>query len=60
MREPVYHYAAKISPNGDVSALCFTTPKPINLRRASWTIRPNAVTCEKCKRLLQVRQEQAS
>jgi hypothetical protein len=47
-----YHMAAKINALGDVSALCFKAPRAIDLKRASWTNRPEAVTCPKCKRLL--------
>lgn len=46
------HFASKVNEDGGVSALCFTTLRSINLRRASWTIRPLAVTCPKCKRLM--------
>ena len=47
-----YHFAAKVNELGQMSALCFRKPMQINLRRASWTIRPQAVTCPKCKRLM--------
>jgi hypothetical protein len=43
-----YHWGAKINANGDVSALCFEKPRAINLSRASWTNRKEAVTCPKC------------
>ena len=46
-----YHLAAKFRRSGTralVSALCFTRPRAINLRVATWTIRPEAVTCPKC------------
>lgn len=46
------HWAAKISGNGDVSALCFVRPRAINLRLASWTNRKEAVTCSKCLKIL--------
>jgi hypothetical protein len=48
----IYHFAAKINERGDVSALCFAKPRPINLRVASWTNRRTAVTCPKCRRIL--------
>lgn len=46
-----YHFAALISldDRGYVSALCSETPRPINPKRAMWTIRKEAVTCPKCK-----------
>lgn len=49
------HWAAKINGNGDVSALCFAKPRPINLRVASWTNRADAVTCPKCQKMLAAR-----
>ena len=52
----VYHFAAAIAENGDVSALCYVKPKRINLERGqSWTNRPQAVTCPQCRRLLKAR-----
>lgn len=46
MTKPI-HMAAKMSELG-VSALCSLMPRPINLRRASWTNRSEAVTCTRC------------
>lgn len=51
----VYHYAAKINEHGDVSALCFKSPRAIQLHKASWTNRPHAVTCHRCKALLKAK-----
>ena len=53
--EKTYHFAAKISNRGDVSALCFEAPRPINLKRALWTNRENAVTCKRCLAALKAR-----
>ena len=47
-----YHFADKIDEDGNVSALCFKAPKAIDLGRASWTIRAEAVTCRRCKAAL--------
>ena len=47
-----YHMADRFSTDGKVSALCFAKPRAINLKVALWTIRPAAVTCAKCLRLL--------
>lgn len=44
----VYHMAGLISSRGGVSPLCATRPRKIDLRRALWTLRPEAVTCPKC------------
>jgi len=38
-----------------VSALCFPKPRAIDLKRAAWTIRASAVTCEKCLKILKER-----
>jgi hypothetical protein len=53
--EKIYHFAAKINANGDVSALCYKVPRAINLKITLWTNRPEAVTCQKCKRALAAR-----
>jgi len=41
--------AKLISPNGDVSPLCADVPRVLDLRKESWTLRNEAVTCQKCK-----------
>lgn len=56
----VYHRASKIAPNGDVSALCFARPRAIDLSKALWTIRDEAVTCPKCLAEMDRRHESAS
>ncbi len=62
MREPdpyhdrkLYHMADKINARGGVSALCYAEPRVINLRRARWTLRPEAVTCPACRKKLEER-----
>ncbi len=45
-----YHKAALFGPGGRVSALCFRSPRAINLNLALWTICDEAVTCPKCLR----------
>lgn len=52
-RQRVYHFTAKVRCDGAMSALCYRRPRPINLRLALWTIREEAVTCPKCKALLE-------
>lgn len=47
--EKTYHYGAKVNAAGGVSALCFKVPRAINLKRALWTIRKEAVTCPRCR-----------
>jgi hypothetical protein len=49
----IYHFAAKFTRGGNASALCYKRHRVINLDRGqSWTIRPDAVTCPKCRKLL--------
>ncbi len=51
MRKPkvrVYHKAAEVNEKGDVSAVCYAKPRRIDLSRATWTFRWEAVTCQKC------------
>lgn len=43
------HKAAQVDMNGRVSALCFMAVRPINMKRATWTLRDEAVTCPKCR-----------
>jgi hypothetical protein len=46
-RKPV-HLAHLISRTGGVSPLCAAAPQRLNLRRATWTNRREAVTCPRC------------
>jgi hypothetical protein len=46
-RKP-YHMAALVNPEGGVSSLCAARPRALNLKRETWTIRWEAVTCKKC------------
>ena len=45
------HRAKMVNTNGDVSAVCFSTPRKINLKIATWTLVAKLVTCPKCKTL---------
>lgn len=47
MSKPI-HMADKVNPRGGVSAICFARPRPIDLKRATWTTSARAVTCPKC------------
>lgn len=49
------HRADKIRSDGAVSALCFSAPRAIDLGRATWTNRDEAVTCPKCLRILEAK-----
>ena len=51
--EKLIHMADKVAPDGRMSAKCFTSPRAISLSRATWTIRPDAVTCPKCRAILE-------
>lgn len=57
----VYHFWNKIAEDGSVSALCYKRPRAINYARGqSWTNRPQAVTCSKCRKLLRQAAEKSS
>ena len=49
------HMGKLVSPEGHVSPLCAKVPRPIDLEKATWTNRPEAVTCPRCKRLLNLK-----
>lgn len=54
MSNRIRHKGALFSDKG-VSALCFKTPRAIDMRKASWCLSDDAVTCEKCLVLLKKR-----
>jgi hypothetical protein len=54
-KSKIYHRGDKINQRGGVSALCFVKPKAINLQKATWTNRDEAVTCPKCLAILKAR-----
>ena len=47
------HMAKMINQNGDVASLCSPARK-INLKRATWTNRKEAVNCNRCLVLLRM------
>ena len=54
-RTRIYHMAGlyALDGSGNISALCYAKPHPIDLtKRQTWTMRAEAVTCRRCKRLL--------
>ena len=51
-KKRLVHRGDKIRADGAVSAMCFSTPRAIDLGRASWTNRDEAVTCKKCLLLI--------
>ena len=54
-----YHMADKVNRKGGVSALCFEKPRAIDLTRALWTNRTEAVTCKKCLAILSAKASNA-
>lgn len=42
------HLSKLISRKGDVSPLCADEPRMVDLRRETWTGRPDKVTCPEC------------
>ena len=53
----MYHRGAKLNQRGAVSALCSAKPRAIDMKRATWTLADEAVTCPKCKALILARSE---
>lgn len=53
----MYHRGDKVDAQGRVSALCFSKPRPIDMRRASWTLADAFVTCPKCAALILARRK---
>lgn len=48
----VIHRAKHVSPTGRVSPLCAPKPRAIDLTRAGWTLRDDAVTCPRCAAII--------
>ena len=54
----IYHRAKLINDAGDIVPLCrVTSMEKINLSVECWTIRDDAVTCSRCKRLIPTNNE---
>lgn len=51
------HMAGMISADGDASALCYESLRPIDLAKASWSLRAGAVTCKECQTRLREREQ---
>ncbi len=51
----IVHRAKLINERGGVSPLCARTPRAINLKRATWVLRDEAVTCPRCLSLMGAR-----
>ena len=52
IRPRLVHRATLMRADGAASAMCFARPKPIDLSKATWTNRDEAVTCPKCRVLM--------
>lgn len=48
MGDKIIHKADLVSNKGDISPLCASKPRAINLKHESWTIVDKSVTCPKC------------
>lgn len=46
------HLGTHVNAAGGVKALCYGVPRSIDLTRATWTNRQEAVTCPKCLRII--------
>lgn len=48
-RSRIVHLAKFFGEDGQVSAMCYPFQRPIDMQKATWTIRPEAVTCRRCR-----------
>jgi len=53
----IIHKATKVNQNGNVSALCFKSPRSINMKTSTWVLRDEAVTCPRCLVILAAAKE---
>lgn len=53
----VRHRGDKIDQRGRVSALCFSKPRAIDMKRATWVMSDEKVTCQKCLALITARKD---
>lgn len=49
MPAKIIHFAALVDPDGHVSPFCARRPRALDLSKESWTLRPEAVTCKRCR-----------
>lgn len=50
--ERTIHYATHVREDGGVKAVCAVS-RPINLKKATWSLFRSAVTCKKCLKILE-------
>ena len=48
------HFAEFVRADGAMSALCFKTPRKIDLTKAYWTLIEDQVDCKKCLKILSI------
>lgn len=53
-KKRIAHLGAKVREDGAVSALCFKSPRAIDMVRSTWVMRKEAVTCSKCRAIIDV------
>jgi hypothetical protein len=51
------HRGKFVDEDGNVSALCYARPRAIDLSKATWTNRDEAVTCKRCLALMDALRE---
>ncbi len=44
----IVHLGKLFNAEGQVSPLCASTPRALNLKHESWTVQPQYVTCFRC------------
>jgi hypothetical protein len=52
LKPKTVHRGTHVNAEGGVKALCYGVPRAIDLTRATWTNRDEAVTCPKCRRII--------
>lgn len=54
MRRRKVHLARHVAPDGQVSAWCYASPRPIPMHTATWTMQLRFVTCSRCRAAFKV------
>lgn len=54
------HKGDKINSKGGVSALCFDRPRAINMKKATWVMGDDGVTCPKCLAIMRLAKQEKS
>ena len=56
----VIHKAKHVAPNGDVSPICATEPKALDLQLEGWTLTDRFVNCRRCLHVMKHEGEAAA